>query len=267
MIFLLKHKTAQKESRLKNYGRIGAVLVFAVFIGSLFYFGNSFFSPLFVNIFAPISGFFSKTFRNIELGSEFLKPKSSLVRDNEALRERIAGLEARALNYRLLEEENEILRKNLNFIGGNFMLASILLMPPKTPYDLILIDRGSRDGVEAGVQALMGDRVALGYVEEAFERMSKVRMFSSSGIKTSAVLFRDGTFVELEGRGGGNFFLEVPSGFDIAEGDVFLVPGSKRMIVAVAYKIERAETSSFIKVLLRVPLRVSGDSRLFIETK
>ncbi len=267
MTYLLKRRTIYRENNLENYKKIGGVIAFAALLGSIFYFWSGLFSPWFVKILVPVSDFFSRAAHNIELGLQLLEPKSSLIRDNETLRKKTVELEAKVLDYYLLTDENTLLRENLNLASHDFALAAILLMPPKTPYDSLFIDRGKESGVFAGAQVLLRDRVALGYVEEVYQGLSKVRMFSSSGIKTSAILQRDGTAVELEGRGGGNFFLEAPLDFDVREGDIFFIPGSKRIVVAVADKVAREKTSSFIKILLRAPLPISGGSALLVEIK
>ncbi|MEK9185205.1 MAG: hypothetical protein AAB863_00345, partial [Patescibacteria group bacterium] len=74
-----------------------------------------------------------------------------------------------------------------------------------------------------------------------------------------------GTIIDLLGVGGSNFIFEAPIGFDVVQGDIFTLPGSEKLVVAVVGKIEQKETSSFVKVFLKSPIEIRGNTILFVE--
>jgi cell shape-determining protein MreC len=263
MTYLLKHR----EPRNSKSKSALILFVFVALLAGIFYLWGSYFAPKFAGAFGGVSNFLSEAGSSIVRSLKFLEPELSLISQNDALKKRISDLEQQLFDYSIIQNENASLRENISLVSPNSKLASIILMPPQTPFDTIYIDRGERDGVYVGAQVLNSERSALGYIEEVYPTSAKVRMFSSPGIKTSAVFLRDGTMVEIEGRGGGSFLLEAPLGFEAVEGDIFLIPGSEDRVLAVARSIKKEETSSFVSIMLRVPLELSGNSVLLVEVR
>jgi len=263
MTYLLKHK----KIKVNDYKKVVKMAVFTIILSSVFYFWSGFFLPLFLKILVPVSTFSKKAGSNLEIALKLLEPKSTLISQNEILKRKLAMLEARIFDYEIIAGENVFLREKLEFLNHDFTIANLLLVPPQIPYDTILVDRGESNGVLAGAVVLIRDRAILGYVEESYDNFSRVRMYSSSGIKTSAILEKDGTIVELLGMGGGNFLLEAPLDFNIRKGDIFLMPGKNRLVVAIVGSVKKEKTSSFTKVLLKVPHKISGNSTLLVQVK
>lgn len=242
-------------------------IVFTAILIFIYYSVGSHLSAFFIKTLVPIPTTMSKFFSNIVLGSKIFLPKAELLKENEVLKERLASFESISLGYSLLKEENSLLEEKLGILSPGTISASLLLSPPQMPFDTILVDQGKSSGVSVGSKVFLENVVALGFAEEVYDDLAKIRMYSSPGVRTSAIHQRDGALVELEGRGGENFFLEAPLGFPIEEGDVFLLPGSKLAALAIASKVKKEESSSFISILLQVPIGLSGSSLLTIENK
>lgn len=176
--------------------------------------------------------------------------KDSLARENLALRERIASQEAELMSLRSIKKREEEL---LSMFGrspeGQKILSSVLIRPPETPYDILVLDAGKREGVQAGSKVVLPEGPLLGTVVEAYERTSRVKLFTSHGEKSGAVLERTGTPVILLGQGGGNFRLTLPRELEVKEGDRILSAGSSAELIAVVSKVNMAPTDSFKEVL------------------
>jgi cell shape-determining protein MreC len=264
----MMHLQRSRENRLGGRGKkVIALMLLAGLLLMIFNFWPKVFAAPLLKIIMPLSQAAGRLAENINLALNLLEPELTLVSENHSLKKRNTELEAQLFDYNSILTENELLRERLDIAAGEYTIASVLMMPPQTPFDTLIIDRGAKSGVFEGAKVLMSNKAALGFVREVGEDFARVVMYSSSGIRTNAVLERDGTVVELEGRGGGNFFLEAPLGFDIIEDDTFLISGSERLIVAIASSIKREENSSFISVLLRAPLKLTGNSTLLVETK
>lgn len=261
MTYLLKHK----DRRSKSYKKISYIISFATILIVAFFVFNSFFSSLFTTVFTPISGILNKTGENISSGFKIFEPKSTLVAKIEELENKNRELESRLFDYEITLNENISLKEKALISPSSYITATPILMPPKTPFDTIIINKGSQDGISQGAIVLYSERVAIGYIEEVNMKSSIVKLYSSSGIKTNSVFLNDGTFVELEGRGGGNFIFEAPLGFEIKEGDIFVLPGDELRAIAEVGAVEREDSSTFITVLLKSPLPITGKSTLLIE--
>lgn len=263
MTYLLKYKPIKRN----RYKKIVVVIFMTTILFFIFYFlSGSLTSPV-SKIIIPISRISKSIKKNISLGLQLFEPKSSLISENKSLKENVAELKSKIFDSEMILNDNAVFREKLGFISVDYILANVLLMPPMMPFDTILIDKGAFDNVSVGATVLVSEKTALGYVEEVYKNSSRIRMYSSSEVKTSAVFLKDGTLVELMGLGGGNFLLETPIGFDIEEGDFFLIPGADRLVLARVGSVIRKESSTFTSVLLKIPVRVSANSTLKIQVR
>src|SRR3989304_1524613 len=100
-----------------------------------------------------------------------------------------------------LIEENETLKKEIRDIS---------LKPPKSLYDTLVVDAGSREGIQVGEKVLYGDNIMIGEIAEVFEKTSKVRLFSSSGEVIDVTIGKRAVPALAVGIGGGNFEIQIP---------------------------------------------------------
>lgn len=179
----------------------------------------------------------------------------------DVLRAELAQVGARAADRDMLYAENQTLKALLNRTEGHeVVLATILLRPPGTPYDTLLIDRGSRDGVTEGNRVSAGGTTVVGRVSEVFEESARVLLFSSPGVSYEGVIAGKITF-SVEGQGGGSLRGEVPVGSEVAVGDhVLLAPGGYASNVSY---IERVEGSSLERVYMQLPVNIQ--QLLYVE--
>src|SRR5437016_3002805 len=96
--------------------------------------------------------------------------------------------------------------------------AFVLIGPPHSPYDTLVLDQGSLEGVAVG-QAVLFQNVALGEISEVFSHTSKAKLFSTAGTDMEVVIGPNHVHVEASGRGGGNFIARLPKSVSIQKGD------------------------------------------------
>jgi cell shape-determining protein MreC len=145
------------------------------------------------------------------------------------------------------------------------IIAGVLTHPPQTPYDVIIIDAGSNDAIEEGKAVYLPEGPSLGVVSEVSNSNSRVRLFSSSGEKTNAVLERHNVPVELEGLGAGNFRLMLPRDAEVEVGDRILSPDISSRLLAVVGDISRSPTDSFKEVRAKSPANIFILRFVFVE--
>jgi cell shape-determining protein MreC len=256
-----------KKEKRKRFLKI-AIGVIAFFI--LFYFRAGIFSGL-----SSISqGFFRPVLvlgngvggRLRNLGIYFAS-KSSLALQNENLRFRLSEEEAKILNYNSVLEENKSLKEILGRMNTkkNVILAAILWKPNQSPYDTLVLDMGTEQGINVGSMVFAFGNIPMGRIAEVYDNSSKVVLFSSAGEKTQAIVTLShsptgeadkNTFFELVGRGGGNFEMILPRDLILQKGDLVTMPGIN------PYTLARVETTisdprdPFTKALLVSPVNV-----------
>ncbi len=176
------------------------------------------------------------------------KSKDDLIKENQILKNKIVSDQMLFASSQTINSSGRAAKQGID--------ASILVRPPETPYDILVIDVGSDDGVAIGQSVTLtlqeenavGPKV--GEITEVFKKNSKVRLYSATGQKTNAVLERNSVPVVLVGRGGGNFEFTLPRESEIKAGDKILSTDITRALVGVVKDIEVSPTDSFKLVLV-----------------
>lgn len=261
MIYLRNNR---RNAWIENKSAIYLICVGLILVGSFIFLRAGLQSLLFT-VFSPFLRAYNSTVYNIKLGANYFVPDFKLQKENTELLEEITRLRQEVFDHRVAELENDELRERLDMKKDNFLSAAILLSPPRTPYDTLIIDRGEYDGARVGHRILLGDRVALGIIENVSNNQSTVKLFSAPDSVTEVVVERTGAIVELVGAGGGNFKLDLPLGSDIAKDDLLLVSGLPRRAVAQVVEIKSDDATSFLNIYLQLPIPLLGNSPLYVE--
>ena len=148
---------------------------------------------------------------------------------------------------------------------SGLIVATVLTYPPQTPYDVIIIDAGSNDSIMLGSEVSLPEGPILGVISEVFPRNAKVKLFSSSGKETNAVLERNNIPVTLVGTGGGNFSFSLPRDIAIENGDRILSSDVTARLLAVVGEISVQPTDSFKEVLAYSPTNIFGLRFVFVR--
>ena len=216
---------------------------------------RSFFTRAFLSIGQPIwylgNGFSTK------LGDLYLilKTKKSLRDENDSLNDKVNKLVAENLDRKTLFEENILLKDMLGRKSEtNLVLAIILSKPNIAPYDILVIDTGSLNGIKIEDKVFAYGNILIGQISEVYPKTSKVRLFSTAGQKTNVILGNKDIYFDAIGRGGGNFEITVPSDFEVVRGDNAIYPNIYPYIIGVVEDIIFDSRDPLKKVFLRSPI-------------
>jgi cell shape-determining protein MreC len=184
--------------------------------------------------------------------------KKSLFLENENLKAQISESEADRANYSSVVAENENLkeilgRKNTN---KNIILAAILAKPNQSLFDTLIVDVGEKNGVKIGDMVFALGNVPIGRIAEIYPNSSKVILFSNAGEKTQVVISGGQVFMEIVGRGGGNFEMIIPRDLTLEKGNQVTMPGINPYVLAVVETIISDPRDPFTKVLLACPINI-----------
>jgi len=190
---------------------------------------------------------------------DLVRSKSSLIAENNLLKEEIQNNKEDQLLAEALKNENFELKDILNRKNNNQkgILGVILAKPFFSPYDTLLIDIGSADDISVGDQVLASGNIYIGSIVETYEHSSKIILYSSSGEKTKVLIGKNNLEKEAIGMGGGYFSIEAPTGSDIKIGDPVVIPSISQNIFSTVEKIDLKPTDSFETILFKNPINIS----------
>ena len=219
-------------------------------------------------LFSPVLVFGNNIGQKFSSVGSFFASKNSLYLENENLKSQISESQADRANYNSVLAENinlkEILgRKSENV---NMILSAILSKPNQSPYDTLVIDVGIKQNIKIGDIVFALGNVPIGVISAVYPTSSKVILFSSAGEKTQAVITGRDAFVEIIGRGGGNFEMIMPSDFTLVKGDQVVLPGIVPYVLGIVQTIISDLRDPFVKALLVSPVNIQELKFVEVET-
>jgi len=191
------------------------------------------------------------------LSDSLFSSKKTLAEENEQLRTELAELQLKEFSKDILLQENKELKELLGrgTEKDKGILATILTRGTMSPYDTFVIDLGS-ESVAEGDRVFAGGVFAIGEVSRVYSNSAVVKLFSASGTRFD-VLVGDGNVAAVaEGHGGQNFFIQLPRGSDVAEGDLVIVPDMNIAMLGVVEHIDRDPNASFDEVFFKSPVNI-----------
>ncbi len=253
MSYLLDRKNKRKK--------IAFVASAIIFLGVFLYFRApifSFLSAISQQVFKPAIYLKNNLARSFSGWGAVFSSKRSLSAEIDALKLQLLENEARTENYNSILDENERLKEILDRASNNknFLLSAILSKPNKSPYDTMLVDAGGDLGVKEGDLVFALGNIPVGRVAEVYSESSKVILFSTSGEKTEVLVDGRNTFIEIIGRGGGNFEMVLPRDFELSKDSTVSLPGITPYTVAAVKAIVSDPRDSFTKALLVSPVNM-----------
>jgi len=187
-----------------------------------------------------------------------VKTKQTIANENKKLRASVEQSRLLSRERNLLAEENRELKERLGRgeTPINRVLAVVLSRPDQTPYDTLIIDAGTRDGVAVGDRVAAYETVILGTILVAYESTSLVKLFSSPDEEIEITIGEEYVPAVARGIGGGNFEASLPRGLSVREGDTVSFPSISTEIAGVVEKIKVQSADAFQSILFKIPVNL-----------
>jgi cell shape-determining protein MreC len=198
------------------------------------------------------------------LGSYFAS-KNSLYKENQNLKSKLNEDEALVINYNSVLADNADMKNILVRKDAKvpMTIASILSKPNQSLYDTLIIDAGTKQGLKTGNTVFALGNVPIGRIGDVYGSSAKVILFSSAGEKTQVIIGsknlpagRQGVFMEIVGRGGGNFEMIIPRDFTLTKGDQAVLPGITPYVLGVMETMLSDPRDAFTKALFISPVNI-----------
>ncbi len=167
-------------------------------------------------------------------------------------------LEALVADRDALYQENLDLKSRLGReVHVQRILAGVLLRPPATPYDTLIIDAGSQEGVAVDDRVAAAGTVLIGTVTQVYLHSAQVSLYSSPGQKYEGILtLQSGEALPITvvGQGGSSLSAQVPAGSKVVAGDQIVLPGVLGGLIGTVVGVQGGEGESFATVYLSLPI-------------
>lgn len=173
----------------------------------------------------------------------FLRSRLDLNSEIQSLKQEVAESRNSGAVHSYLKTENEELRAMLSASSSPRIAAGVIARPPHTPYDMLIIDQGSDDGIVEHAPVFYGSNQAVGYVETVFQKSAQITLFSSPGIESTVYVFGPNIFTTAYGEGSGVIRLSVPQGILIQKSDVAILPSLEGGVLGTIDEIESTPTA------------------------
>jgi len=171
------------------------------------------------------------------------------------LEHRLTSLSVDYVRLRALEEENAVLRKTLDYLqkqGYDGVMAHIIsrsVVPMQADF---MIDRGSRDGLEIGMAAMVENGVYVGKISKLYDRTAVITLTSDPSSRVAISLAGQHRLIGLvEGQGNGSAIATlIPQQESLHENDILVTAGTEEkvpanLIVGMANRVMGLPTDPF----------------------
>lgn len=172
----------------------------------------------------------------------FLRDRSELIDELNTLKSTQSARSGDRLTAQLLTNENNELRSLLGDGGEERILAGVIGRPSVMPYDVLVLDRGSSEGIVEGAPVFIGDNAIIGMVTKVFPNSSIVELVTTPGFMVSVYIMGPNIYTNAEGVGGGQLRVGVPQGISLSEGDLVILPGADSGVYGSISVVESTPT-------------------------
>ena len=178
-----------------------------------------------------------------------LESRRSLIAERDTLRSEHAALTAQNAQLAARVADLETLVGGVRE-SGNGIAASVRVRPPMAPYDVLILDAGSEDGVQADAVVRGPGGTPVGSVSGVSAGSSRVTLYSTIGTATEGWVGVNRIPITLHGVGAGAFEASVPKEAGVVVGDGVYVPsgGSAPIGTVVAIDVDPSSPTTELRV-------------------
>jgi len=207
-----------------------------------------------------------------QIGTPVLRLHNTLTDTTVArLQAELASTTAAIADRDALYMQNIELKKMLNRPQTSTqVVAGVLLRPPGLPYDTLMIDAGSENGIVAGELVFAGGSAAIGDISDVYTTTSRVSLFSAPGRTYDAQITPKAASgvipLSLAGQGAGSLLGQVPAGSSAAVGDPVVLPGLGNEFLGIITHIDAPSGSSFETLYVQMPVNIFSLQYVQVQT-
>lgn len=252
MTYLQTHRRPYQQQR-RALVIIGGVIV--VVVGVM----HVTLPHLFPAFFTAIARPFWRTEFSIENGA--LNSPAKLLADNQSLLRQLDEARIRLDTIGAVESENRELKVLLGRgtttpVRNPGILAAVLMRPPLSAYDELIIDIGRDHALATSSLVYVPGDILVGRVVDVLGTTAKVTLFSSAGESYPVLIGQTHAAATAVGRGGGHYEAQVSRDTAVIEGDFVLNAGFSNKPFGIVSAVLLDPTQPFKTVLFAPPVNI-----------
>lgn len=115
----------------------------------------------------PVGRVLRQTFSPITQTIFFIAHSQTKMKELDFLKQRVMSLESQSANLQMVITENEILKKQLNFLEEQkytYLVSRVLGKSSEESQVILILDKGSVDGLKPGLPAVINNGVIVGKI-------------------------------------------------------------------------------------------------------
>lgn len=202
-----------------------------------------------------------------------LTSKNSIIRENQALKAKLAQANVFLQKYASLSAENAQLRGLLEYptpVDGRVEIVSVIGIDNNPLRQILVLNRGKKHGVYVG-QTLLDQSGVMGQVINVYGTSSRAMLLSDGDHSISVKIERTGVRAVVTGNGdNGSLDLQyVPNTSDLQVGDQIVTSGLGQRFpagysVGVVSHIDRVNKHEFIKAKVKPSAKLTADNYVML---
>lgn len=123
-----------------------------------------------------------------------------------------------------LRAENTALRTVLGSENETRIAAGVIGRPTNLPYDVLVIDKGERDGIVKDAPVYVGTNQVIGFIVAVYKESSVAALVTTPGWSSTVYIYGPNIYTTAVGQGGGIARVHTPQGIKLEEGNIVVVP-------------------------------------------
>lgn len=200
------------------------------------------FSRLSALMMTPVVRFESWLSESSATVPSYFRDRNELLGDIEDLQRELESDRASKGSVQLLQSENADLRALLGTTDEERIAAGVIGRPTALPYDVLVIDQGSKQGVTENAPVYSGSNTVIGFVAAVYSDTSVVTLVTTPGFTSTVYIYGPDIYTTAEGLGGGMLRVRVPQGILLSEGDLVILPSLGSGIYGTVSVVESIAT-------------------------
>lgn len=155
---------------------------------------------------------------------QYLRDRTKLVEELQSLKAAAAVDMGNENTIGKLQFENDQLRSLVGEVPKERLLARVIARPNELPYDMLMIDRGTENGVTLHSPVFLGRDQLIGVVSDVRSKTALVTLVTTAGFTSTAYVIGPNIYTYAEGMGGGILRVRIPQGIPLNVDDLVVLP-------------------------------------------
>lgn len=193
---------------------------------------------------------------------------------NQSLEQENLSLKARVAELQDVQKENDQLREALQMgIQKEFYTVSAYLIGKDPSEDIVIINKGLRDGLAKGMSVITPSKVVVGKIVEVLRDSSRVMLISDAKSSFDAAIQNKDILGLVRGKGRfSTLFDLIPKDKIPLQGDVVITTFlggifPKNLLVGSIESVEKNDTQPFQSALIKPFFDMNSASLVFVITQ